>query len=50
MEKLVGYSAIGHNRYATTGGSSDAQRPADLRRLRFRRLALAHNGNSPTPI
>lgn len=23
MAKLVGYSAIGHNRYATTGGSSD---------------------------
>ena len=29
--------AIGHNRYATTGGSSRPQHPADLRRFRLRR-------------
>ncbi len=45
MEKLVGYSAIGHNRYATTGGSSDRNIQPIFADFDFGGLALAHNGN-----
>ena len=45
MAKLVGYSAIGHNRYATTGGSSDRNIQPIFADFDFGGLALAHNGN-----
>ena len=43
--KLKGYSAIGHNRYATTGGSSDRNIQPIFADFDFGGLALAHNGN-----
>ena len=45
MAKLKGYSAIGHNRYATTGGSSDRNIQPIFADFDFGGLALAHNGN-----
>ena len=42
---LQGYSAIGHNRYATTGGSSDRNIQPIFADFDFGGLALAHNGN-----
>src|SRR4029079_15576158 len=42
---LKGYSAIGHNRYATTGGSSDRNIQPIFADFDFGGLALAHNGN-----
>lgn len=44
LELLTGNSAIGHNRYSTSGGSSGHTQPiVDLELT----LALAHNGNLP---
>ena len=40
-----GYSAIGHNRYATTGGSSDRNIQPIFADFDFGGLAIAHNGN-----
>ena len=37
MANLVGHSAIGHNRYSTTGDTMLAQRPAAVRRSGIRR-------------
>jgi amidophosphoribosyltransferase len=45
MAKLKGYSAIGHNRYATTGGSSDRNIQPIFADFDFGGIALAHNGN-----
>src|SRR5215831_19423528 len=45
MAKLKGYAAIGHNRYATTGGSSDRNIQPIFADFDFGGLALAHNGN-----
>jgi amidophosphoribosyltransferase len=42
---LKGYSAIGHNRYATTGGSSDRNIQPIFADFDFGGMALAHNGN-----
>ncbi len=42
---LSGSSAIGHNRYSTTGSSSlDNSQPL-MMKFRFKQLATAHNGN-----
>ena len=41
----AGYAAIGHNRYATTGGSSDRNIQPIFADFDFGGLALAHNGN-----
>ncbi len=45
-EKLIGFSAIGHNRYSTTG-SSDSQNNIQPFVVHYRlgNLAVAHNGN-----
>ncbi|MGE5152188.1 MAG: amidophosphoribosyltransferase, partial [Rhodospirillaceae bacterium] len=45
IAKLPGYAAIGHNRYATTGGSSDRNIQPIFADFDFGGLALAHNGN-----
>src|ERR1700730_4249225 len=45
MAKLKGYSAFGHTRYATTGGSSDRNIQPIFADFDFGGLALAHNGN-----
>ncbi len=46
IAKLRGFSAIGHNRYSTTGGSVNAANIQPLiAELSFGALALAHNGN-----
>src|SRR4029434_9625343 len=45
MARLKGYSAIGHNRYLTTGGASDRNIQPLFADLDFGGLALAHNGN-----
>ena len=45
MATLKGYSAIGHTRYATTGGASDRNIQPIFADFDFGGLALAHNGN-----
>jgi amidophosphoribosyltransferase len=45
MQKLKGHMAIGHNRYATSGGASDFYNQPFLNKQE--RFALAHNGNLP---
>ncbi|MFI5033237.1 MAG: amidophosphoribosyltransferase [Reyranellales bacterium] len=45
IKQLRGYSAVGHNRYATTGGSSDRNIQPIFADFDFGGLALAHNGN-----
>ena len=45
IRKLKGYTAVGHNRYATTGGSSDRNIQPIFADFDFGGLALAHNGN-----
>jgi amidophosphoribosyltransferase len=45
MSKLKGYCAIGHNRYATTGGGSERNIQPIFADFDFGGLALAHNGN-----
>ena len=45
MNKLKGYAAIGHNRYATTGGSTDRNIQPIFADFDFGGLALCHNGN-----
>ncbi len=45
LEKLAGHSAIGHNRYSTTGGSHIANVQPLLFNYRGGKLAISHNGN-----
>jgi amidophosphoribosyltransferase len=45
MEQLKGHIAIGHNRYATSGGASDFYNQPFLNAQHT--FALAHNGNLP---
>jgi amidophosphoribosyltransferase len=45
LRELVGTSAIGHNRYSTTGSSSLNNAQPLLMRFKFRHMAAAHNGN-----
>ncbi len=45
LKDLVGTSAIGHNRYSTTGSSSLNNAQPLLMRFKFRHMAAAHNGN-----
>ncbi|MCX7937302.1 MAG: amidophosphoribosyltransferase [Chlorobi bacterium] len=44
-DHLQGTAAIGHNRYSTTGGNSDANIQPFAIRYHAGNLALAHNGN-----
>ncbi|MEI7818540.1 MAG: amidophosphoribosyltransferase [bacterium] len=46
IETLVGFAAIGHNRYATSGGKHDTHAQPVLRGDDV--IALAHNGNLPS--
>ena len=45
LKGLVGTSAIGHNRYSTTGSSSLNNAQPLLMRFKFRHMAAGHNGN-----
>jgi len=45
LAPLVGYHAIGHTRYSTTGGSTDRNIQPFLVETMHGPLALAHNGN-----
>ena len=45
LRKLSGHSAIGHNRYSTTGESETRNIQPFLAELAFGNFALAHNGN-----
>lgn len=45
LKKLKGHIAIGHNRYATSGGAGEHAQPVVARNDM---VALAHNGNLPT--
>ena len=45
LKKLKGHSAIGHNRYSTTGESETRNIQPFLAELAFGQFALAHNGN-----
>ncbi len=45
MEMLAGRHAIGHNRYSTTGSSTEVNNQPILVNTHLGSLALAHNGN-----
>ncbi len=45
LSRLSGFSAIGHNRYATTGGSLLANVQPLIAQYALGSLAMAHNGN-----
>ena len=45
LDKLVGYAAIGHNRYSTTGQPEIRNIQPFISELAFGGFALAHNGN-----
>ena len=45
LSRLVGDSAIGHNRYSTTGSSSIRNSQPLLIDFKYGQIALAHNGN-----
>ncbi|MBM3645349.1 MAG: amidophosphoribosyltransferase [Alphaproteobacteria bacterium] len=45
IARLKGYAAIGHNRYATTGASTERNIQPIFADFDFGGLALAHNGN-----
>lgn len=45
LDQLVGASAIGHNRYATTGKGTDRNIQPLLADFAFGGVAVAHNGN-----
>lgn len=48
IEKLLGYAAIGHNRYSTSQGSLLEHAQPLIIELPQGKLALAHNGNLPS--
>jgi len=45
LERLTGYAAVGHNRYATSGSSQICNAQPTLLETELGPLALAHNGN-----
>lgn len=45
LEKLVGYSSIGHNRYSTAGEDSKCDVQPIFARYSLGQIAVAHNGN-----
>lgn len=45
LEKLKGSSAIGHTRYSTTGGNTEANLQPVLMKTSLGWLSIAHNGN-----
>lgn len=48
LQKLKGYLAIGHNRYATSGGSIAIHAQPILEKVNGKNIALVHNGNLPS--
>lgn len=49
LEKLVGFLAIGHNRYSTSGDSVASHAQPILEKISGNKfIALAHNGNLPS--
>ena len=46
MAYLTGHTAVGHNRYSTSGNKHDHLQPVINREINF---AFAHNGNLPDP-
>ncbi len=49
LKKLKGYSAIGHNRYSTSGDSNDSHTQPILEKISSgKSIALVHNGNLPS--
>jgi amidophosphoribosyltransferase len=50
LESLVGYIAIGHTRYSTTGSSCWDNAQPTFRATATGHLALSHNGNSTTSM
>ncbi|MFA6324733.1 MAG: amidophosphoribosyltransferase [Candidatus Paceibacterota bacterium] len=48
IEKLFGFSAIGHNRYSTSRGSSDSDSRYAQPFIINNKFAFAHNGNLPS--
>lgn len=49
LKKLKGYLAIGHNRYSTSGSSTESHAQPILEKVEDSKfLALAHNGNLPS--
>ncbi len=45
LKRLPGYSAIGHNRYSTAGGSNPKNVQPIVANFSLGQLAIAHNGN-----
>jgi amidophosphoribosyltransferase len=45
LQSLPGHSAVGHNRYSTTGSSLIVNAQPSINQTRLGPLALAHNGN-----
>lgn len=45
MRNLIGYAAVGHNRYATTGGTALRNVQPFFADFNFGGFAVAHNGN-----
>src|SRR5688572_29860544 len=49
LKKLKGHMAIGHNRYSTSGDSTDLHAQPILERANQQKhIAVAHNGNLPS--
>ena len=48
LKKLKGYLAIGHNRYATSGGFWDTHAQPVIVKTKKGSIAVAHNGNLPS--
>ncbi|KKS98490.1 MAG: amidophosphoribosyltransferase, amidophosphoribosyltransferase [Candidatus Gottesmanbacteria bacterium GW2011_GWA2_43_14] len=45
LSKLKGFIAIGHNRYSTTGGNTQANTQPVILSLKHKIFAVSHNGN-----
>ena len=45
LSKLKGFIAIGHNRYSTTGGNTQANTQPVILSLKHKVFAVSHNGN-----
>lgn len=49
LKKLKGYLAVGHNRYSTSGSSTETHAQPILENISGnKKIALVHNGNLPT--